>query len=88
MKVRAETGLIGGLIKDEIVLAKLSWQLSGNKSWNRDLLSFRYRFYTLLSLLNSSSSREAEGAGARPCLLAVLVSTCIESCDIYELAAA
>lgn len=30
MKIRSETGLIRDLIKDEIVLAELSWQLSGN----------------------------------------------------------
>lgn len=88
MKVRAETGLIRGLIKDEIVLAKLRWQLSGNNSWNRDLLSFLCRFYILLSLLSYSPLHEAEAAGAGACLLAVLASTCIESCDIYELAAA
>lgn len=40
MRVRAETGLIRDLIKDEIVLAELSWQLSGNNLWNGDLPSF------------------------------------------------
>lgn len=49
MKVRAETGLIRGLIKGEIVLAKLSWPWSGNNSWNRDLLSFLYHFCILLA---------------------------------------
>lgn len=65
MKVRAETGLIRGLIKGEIVLAKLSWPLSGKNSWNRDLFSFLCHFCILLSLLNSCPSHEAEGAGAK-----------------------
>lgn len=34
MKIRSETGLIRDLIKDEIVLADLSWQLSGNNLRN------------------------------------------------------
>lgn len=40
MKVRAETGLMRDLIRDEIVLAELSWQLSGNNLWNEALSSF------------------------------------------------
>lgn len=73
-------------MKDEIVLAKPSWQLLGMKSWIRDLLSFLYCFYILS--LKSSPLHKAGGAEARACLFAVLMSTCTVSCDIYELVAA
>lgn len=40
MKVRAEAVLIRDLVKDEMVLFELSWQLSGNNLRNGDLASF------------------------------------------------
>lgn len=41
-----------------------------------------------MGIFPPSASHEAEGAGPRVCLLAVLVNTCIGPCDISELAAA